>query len=294
MKTTHALPLRMIRLALSAPILAIGLIAGCASSGRLDVQPVVSQHGTDTDTDLHIAESALEGGDTDLATNLFEKALKADPQSQAAQLGLADAMYQKGDLARAGMLYAQVNAAAPADPRAQLGLARVALRERRLDDAAARYRALVAAHPDSAAAAEGLGTVLDLQGRHGDAQAVYREALRQHPEVQGLTTDLGLSLILSQRAREGANVLLDIAALPDAPPQARQNLALAYGLLGNSEAAKRILVADMPAASADDDLRFYEAVRARLAPQGGRSDGIAHADAVAGGTVSARSAGASR
>jgi hypothetical protein len=81
--------------------------------------------------------------------------------------------------------------------------------------------------------------------------------------VQGLKADLGLSLILDRRAREGANVLLDIAGLPDAPTQARENLALAYGVLGNDEAAKRILTTDMPAASAEDNVRFYENLRAR-------------------------------
>ncbi|MEA3121293.1 MAG: hypothetical protein QOH33_841 [Paraburkholderia sp.] len=199
---------------------------------------------------------------------LFDKLLKADPQSKTAQLGLGDAIYQTGDLARAGVLYAGVAAAAPDDPRAQLGLARVALRERRLDEAVARYRSLIAANPDNVVAAEGLGAALDLQGKHAHAQAVYRTALQRHPEVQGLKTNLGLSLILSNEPREGANVLLDIAGLPDAPPQARENLALAYGLLGNSEAAKRILIADMPADSAQDNLQFYLSLRQQLAAQG--------------------------
>jgi len=64
-------------------------------------------------------------------------------------------------------------------------------------------------------------------------------------------------------------VSLDIASLSDATPQARQNLALAYGLLGNGEAAKRILVSDMPADSAEDNLRFYRDVRERMTAQAG-------------------------
>lgn len=256
--------LRTLALALSVPALASGLLGGCASQGSFNPRPIVSQRGNDPMSDMRVAESALSAGDTDLATTLFQKVLKANPQSLPATIGLGDAMYQTGDLARAGVLYAQVAATAPDDPRAQLGLARVALRERRLDDAAALYRRLVVAHPDSSVAAQGLGVVLDLQGRHTEAQAVYRAALRQHPEAQGLKTNLGLSLILAKRAREGANVLLDVAALPGAPVQARENLALAYGLLGNDDAAKRILIGDMPAASADDNLRFYQIVRARL------------------------------
>lgn len=272
MKTTfpHSLTrLRTIALAWIVPLVATGLVGGCASSGTLTTRPVSSERGTDTATDLRIAQSALEGGDTQLAVTLFDKVLKASPQSTPARLGLADAIYQTGDLARAGVLYAGVAAQAPGDPQAQLGLARVALRERRLDEATEHYRALLAAHPGNAVASEGLGTALDLQGRHAEAQAIYRAALQQHPEAQGLRANLGLSLILARQAREGANVLLDIAGLPDAPPQARQNLALAYGLLGNDEAAKRILLADLPVQSAEDNLQFYQNVRARLVTASG-------------------------
>ncbi|AJY30195.1 TPR repeat family protein [Burkholderia thailandensis 34] len=240
-------------------------LAGCASHGVFQPRPVLSQRGTVGDSDLNVAESALAAGNAELAATLFERALKADPRSLPARVGLGDAMYQTGELARAGVLYAQAAAAAPDDPRAQLGLARVALRERHLDDALARYAKLNAAHPDNIAAAAGLGTVLDLLGRHDDAQRVYRATLARHPDAHALTTDLGLSLVLANRAREGANVLLDVAGLPNAPAQAREDLALAYGMLGNDDAAKRILVHDLPAASAEDNLRFYRNVRERRA-----------------------------
>lgn len=251
------------QLALLLPLL-LGPMMGCTGTGSFNPRPILTQTGPQPAADLRVAESALSAGDTTLAATLFDKVLAADPNSLPARLGLGDAMYQNGDLARAGTLYAQSAAAAPADPRAQLGLARVALRQRRMDVAQKLYRQLLAQHPDEPLAAEGLGTVLDLQGRHTDAQAVYRAALQSHPEAYGLKINLGLSLILDQRAREGANVLLEVTGLANAPREARQNLALAYGLLGNDEAARRILLVDLPAASADDNLRFYRSIRERL------------------------------
>ena len=280
----HSIPLpsrRLFVVALAISSLAAALLTGCASGPRVETRPVLSEHGTDKSTDLRIAESALESGDTQLAISLFERTLKADPQSLPAKLGLADAIYQTGDLARAGVLYRQASVVAPNDPRAQLGLARVALRERRLDEAVSRYRQLLSGHADNPVVAEGLGTALDLQGKHSEAQTVYRAALARHPEAQGLKANLGLSLILDRRARDGANVLLDIAGLPDAPAQARENLALAYGVLGNAEAAKQILTADMPAASAEDNLQFYRNLRERW------SAGAAATDAAAAGKIAA-------
>ena len=81
---------RRLRYALAVPALAACLLGGCASGPRVETRPVVAERGADKSTDLRIAESALESGDTQLALSLFERALKADPRSLPAELGLAD------------------------------------------------------------------------------------------------------------------------------------------------------------------------------------------------------------
>jgi Flp pilus assembly protein TadD len=245
--------------------LVAALLAGCANTGSFTPRPISSSTSANGMTDLHVAEGALRAGDIELASTLFEKALAAEPNSAEAQLGLGDAMYLSGDLEQARALYQRAALQMPGKPAAQLGLARVALKQRRLDDAASLYQGLIAAQPDDPVLSEGLGTVLDLEGRHADAQTVYRRSLAAHPEVQGLRINLGLSLILENKPREAANTLLDVAGLPNAPLQARQDLALAYGLLGNTEAARQILLVDLPPSSADDNLRFYQSLREKLA-----------------------------
>lgn len=251
--------LRALAFAAVLPVLA----GGCAPG--IQTRPALSHKPDDPQAELRIADSALAGGNVDLASTLYEKVLARHPDSLPARLGLGDVNYRAGDLERARIIYEQARQQAPAELGPQVGLARVALRQRRLDEAAQRYRDLLATQPNLPLAAEGLGTVLDLQGRHEDAQAVYREALRAHPDAQGLRVDLGLSLVLSNRPREGVNVLLDVAGLPGAPWQARQNLAFAYGVLGNTDSAKKLLSADLPASAVADNLRVYQAVRAQLA-----------------------------
>src|SRR6202008_4311237 len=117
-------------LALFPSVALAAILTGCASNHFVNVtpQPVAAAREPAALVDGHVAESALEAGDTQLAVTLFEKMLKADPQSTTARLGLADAMYQSGDFARAGVHYTRVAVAAPDDARALLGLARVALR----------------------------------------------------------------------------------------------------------------------------------------------------------------------
>ncbi|HEX7933904.1 MAG TPA: tetratricopeptide repeat protein [Paraburkholderia sp.] len=277
------LPASLRAFTLAVPLVS-ALFAGCASGGAFNPRPIASSANPSGTTDLHVAEGALRAGDIELATTLFEKSLTANPNSAEALLGLGDSMYLSGDLARARSLYERAAQQLPDKAAAQLGLARVALKQRRLDDAAALYRALMAAQPDNPVVAEGLGAVLDLEGRHADAQAVYRRSLAAHPEEQGLRVDLGMSLILENRPREAANTLLDIAGLPNAPLQARQNLALAYGLLGNTEAAKQILLVDLPPSSADDNLRFYQSLREKLADNTAHGAGANAAAVTAAGT----------
>ncbi|MBJ9756132.1 tetratricopeptide repeat protein [Burkholderia cepacia] len=270
---------RAFALAAVLPVLA----GGCAPG--IQTRPVLSHKSDDPQAELRIADSALAGGNVDLASTLYEKVLAKHPESLAARLGLGDVNYRAGDLERARILYDEAQRQAPAELGPRLGLARVALRQRRLDEAAQRYRDLLAAQPNHPLAAEGLGTVLDLQGRHADAQVVYRDALRAHPDAQGLRVDLGLSLVLSNRPREGVNVLLDVAGLPSAPWQARQNLAFAYGVLGNTDSAKKLLSADLPASAVADNLRFYQAVRTRLASRGGGAGGFSAAPPMSGAAL---------
>ncbi|MGE8356076.1 MAG: tetratricopeptide repeat protein [Microvirgula sp.] len=220
------------------------------------------------DADLRLARSALESGDTSMAATLFGKVLAATPDSAPARLGLADSLFLANELEQARQAYAALPPHGAEARAAALGLARIDLRQRQPDAAIPRYQALLAQRPDDAQALAGLGVAYDLKGDHAQAQATYRAGLAAHPADMALRNNLGLSLILSHQPRAGANMLLDLANVPSAPPQGRQNLALAYGMLGNADAAERILQIDLPDSQVQDNLRFYRAVRARLGQQG--------------------------
>ncbi|WP_345814959.1 tetratricopeptide repeat protein [Paraburkholderia sp. PREW-6R] len=255
----------------ASALLAATLLAACGSSApRAQIpmpRPTVLNTSPSTASELHIANTALQGGNVQMAASIYERELAAHPDSTEALLGLAEANYIEGDMSHARALYERAGQIAKGARGPRLGLARVAIRERRFADAILLYQPLVAANPADAVAYAGLGTAYDMSGRHSDAQSVYRKGLVATPGDVALRTNLGLSLVLDGQPREGANLLLDVANSPSAPPQARQNLALAYGVLGNDDAAGRILSVDLPKGSVNDDLRYYDAVRALLAKQ---------------------------
>jgi len=240
--------------------LSLLFLAGCAGLGEGSPRATVSKASSEAD-DLRLADSALNADSLQMAASVYEKALKASPNSLAATLGLGEVAYRTGDMERARLIFLEAEQLAPKQIEPKIGLARVEIRKRHLDEAIAIYHTALAIQPDNSEAAAGLGTALDLQGHHDQAQAIYRQALLAHPEAQNVRIDLGLSLVLAQKPREGIDILLDVANLQDAPPEARQDLALAFGVLGNTEAAKQILMRDLPPVNVNDNLLFYAAIR---------------------------------
>lgn len=227
--------------------------------------------------EIHVAEVALESGDISMAKTIYARIVQADPRSVVGLVGLGNTLYAVGDFTRAGVYFQQANQVAPDAIEPLMGMGRVAIRQRRLDDAIATYQQVLAKTPKSVAAASGLGVAMDMKGDHTGAQRVFREALQANPGDPSLSINLGLSLVLGGNAQEGSRVLLDVSRFPDAPPQARQDLALAYGFLGDNAAASEILSSDLSRSDVDSNLRFYTYERARMTYRPARPDAVSSA-----------------
>jgi Flp pilus assembly protein TadD len=242
---------------------AVLLLAGCASPRVTPLEKGVLSH----ESDQRLAESALNGGNPEIAISLYKKILQRTPNDVHAVVGLGGALFQTNNLEQARQVFLQAERLEPQQLDAELGLARISIRQREFVAAVARYQAILQRIPDCLPALAGLGAAYDLQGLHAKAQTTYRQALLFHPDELGLRNNLGLSLILSRDLRAGISELMKIVDNPAAPAQARQNLALAYGLLGNKPAAERVLAGELPRTQIQENLRYYDILRARLAAQ---------------------------
>ncbi len=237
------------------------LLSACALPRTAPIEKGTLSHASDQ----RLADSALDGGNPDIAISLYKKILMRTPGDQHALLGLANALFQVNNLEQARQVFLQIESLAPGQLDAELGLARIAVRQRQFAGAISRYQAILQRMPDSLPATAGLGVAYDLQGSHTLAQATYRQALPGHPDELGPRNDLGLSLILSLDLRQAIAELLKIVDNPAAPVQARHNLALAYGLLGNQSAAERALAGELAPTQVQANLRYYRTLRERLA-----------------------------
>ncbi len=86
------------------------------------------------------------------------------------------------------------------------------------------------------------------RGRYEEARSVYKEALAIKSDDPGVLTNLGVSYLVAGDAQNAEKLLRQASALPGAPPEARQNLALAVGLQGRLDEAEQLQKVDLPPA----------------------------------------------
>lgn len=267
-------PLRFLQSAAAAVL--VLTLAGCVTTrSATHVQPQETAFDADAmrASDMRIADSALQGGDLDVALSIYARLTQSHPDMVEAWMGLGDTHFLGGEPEAARMVYNEVLERFPDQQlNARLGLARIALRQRELSTAMGHYQAILQQSPNHPLALAGLGVSYDLGGNATQAQATYRRGLAAYPDHPALRANLGLSLALGGQPREAVNILLGTSGVSSQLPQERNNLALAYGMLGRDDAAESILLTDHSRGTAQDNIEFYRYVRQRLMP------GIATAD----------------
>jgi tetratricopeptide (TPR) repeat protein len=107
------------------------------------------------------------GVDRPVIIGHFQEALRRDPSSDEARLGLADMLYREGRYAESTELYANYAARHPDDPAGHAGLAMTARGRGELDHAAAALERVLALTPDDTLALKERAAI-DLRQKHPD------------------------------------------------------------------------------------------------------------------------------
>jgi Flp pilus assembly protein TadD len=105
--------------------------------------------------------------------------------------------------------------------------------------------------PDSAVVRNTLGTILQSLGRRAEARAAYEKALSLDAHAAYALTNLCYGWTLEGEADKAVNACRQALRLRPDMQSARNNLALAYELNGNSDAALQVLAESGDAARAE-------------------------------------------
>jgi Flp pilus assembly protein TadD len=209
---------------------------------------------------VRVADATAAAGDLPSATAMYRRAHALDPADAAVQKRLADTLLRLGETDEAAKLFRSA-AARGDDAEALRGYARALIA---LDQPQAAVSQLQAALrlAESPGTYNLLGVAHDFLGDHGAAQAYYRTGLDVEPGSLALQNNLGLSLAVAGRFAEAISVLRKAAAGSAATARQRLNLALAYGLAGERETAAATARIDLDERSVQQNLAFYDTLRA--------------------------------
>lgn len=243
-------------------LLALTSLAACATThegaGGGDARQnagLTAPHGVDREARARI-------GREDMLTQMAFWAGEYDalPNDLEAAQQFAEALRKGGRFDRAVQVANEAIGRFPEDQPLMLtyGLAQVALNH---GQDALRPLALVAqAQPQNWRVRSALGVALDQVGQYAQARQAYQEALTLHPNDPMILSNLGMSHLLAGEPDDAETVLRQALAQPNAPIEARQNLAVAMALQGRFDEAAQIERADLPAAQAEANIAYLRSL----------------------------------
>lgn len=209
---------------------------------------------------LRIADATAAAGDMASAVQMYRNAHRADPMNAVVSERLGEALLRIGEFDEAVEVFDKAvrggNSAG-----AHIGKAKALIALDQPQSAISHLEAALKIE-ESARVYNAIGVAYDLLGDHGAAQAYYRTGLDVSAGNLNLLNNLGLSLAVSGRHDEAISVLRKSAANPRAKARNRLNLALAYGIAGETEAAAETARLDLDETSVQQNLRFYATLRA--------------------------------
>lgn len=187
---------------------------------------------------LQRGNMALNEGNTRVAQTHFTLALEKEPESVAAQLGLARVVLANGDRHSARALVGQVLKKEPDNVTALIVRGRILRDQGELEAAAADFSLALLRSPDDPLFLTELAITYDRNPKRiADAETLYRRVVELLPESPGARNNLGFNLLLQGRPADAAPILS--SALSFDPKNARilGNLATAHLLRGDEDKA---------------------------------------------------------
>lgn len=177
--------------------------------------PVVARTPAQVHPRVEAGYAAYVAGDLPAARGEYQQALREDPASRDALLGLAAIEVRSGRYEAAEAMYLRVLAADPRDPQAQASL--IALRSGRADPLVteSRVKSLLAADPAAHALNFTLGNQLAQQNRWAEAQQEYFKAYTAEPDNADFAYNLAVSLDHLRQSRQALDYYQRAIALAE-------------------------------------------------------------------------------
>lgn len=236
---------------------------GDVAAGLEQARAAQALRPDDVKTLATLGTALARSGHGDEAESAYRRALRDDPDSVLAWLGIAVLHAERAQWADAERAYGEVLRREPEHAKAHAGLGFVLSAQGRHGEAIAHDRAAIAADPKLLQAYNGLALALEANGEPDEALRVLESALRSAPGEQRLR--LNYAAILLGRGRVAEAEEQTRAVLRAAPQDVAARMALADLLAqrGRTAEARTELAEAADAARARGDATALRTIEAR-------------------------------
>ncbi len=213
---------------------------------------------------LRMARATRQAGDMRAASGLYRQALAVAGTEVTPYIELADLYTREMDRAdRAIVLLSQASEINPGSVANALAIGRRLIEAEAYHQALTVYEAALQSEAEHIGLLKGKALALDMLGRHRDAEPIYDQAITLAPDQTAVLNNYAMSLIMAGEVARAVSIMEPLVKDPvRSTSRLRQNLALAYGLAGQDDAARRLLVQERlePEAIAGN-MAFYRSYR---------------------------------
>jgi Flp pilus assembly protein TadD len=212
---------------------------------------------------VKLAERLRGNGDIPGAMDFYQRAIERDPNDPKAYLALADLLEKQNNQEAAEKLLDEATQTIPRHKELMQSYGRLLMKMQKYDFAKDQFERVLMQDEQDAKALNGLAVAEDYLGNHDGALAAFQKAFAAHPDDLNTRSNLGFAYILRGELAPALDVLTPIEKEKEATAAMRQNLALAYGLLGQEEDAKRVARMDLTGKELKNNLAYYKEKRSQ-------------------------------
>lgn len=227
-------------LALLIPILAVGLLSGCASSPKEN--PAIPGQQESVEKLMHQANTAYDSGNDRDAIFYYQRVLSISPNDRQALIKSGQLYLNNGIPEQAENSFEKVLNDNPSDIDALEGVAISQLKLRRFAEAKGNFEKVISLNDKRWNAWNGLGVLADIENDFTRSVECYQNGLQVLPNNPIILNNLGYSLIMAHRYHEAEKVLRSaISHTPMFNNRLKNNLALALAWQGDYQNALLII-----------------------------------------------------
>lgn len=205
-----------------------------------------------------IAESVKRSGDVQAAAQLEAQIIEMDQNDASSFVALANSVKQYGSDADVLEILRTGEELNPKNSELKIELAKAYLQDSEPQKAMQKLSEVTGDKSRDYYNAKGVA--LDLLGNYEEAQQTYVAGLRENQRDSLLLNNLALSKLLS-RDYDSAIPILEELVQRNSDSKYANNLALAYGMKGDTKNARKILGRELTKEEIAENLRIYKELR---------------------------------